>query len=215
MGEAVSGYGISGVFVMKQAVDQPFRLSFGTIAARVVSLLASSIDRIPRVEIRGASIAPISPFFSSTIRAFAPRGISVAPMTTCAAAFGALLCVVGCMAPAEKNREALVGPVWVAEDIGGRGVIDFLQSSIAFTETGEVTGSGGCNAFRGRYTRDGSALTIGPLAGTRKACPPAVMNQEAAFHEALGRVRGYRFANGLLYLLDAGGEPVIRLWQRK
>ena len=108
----------------------------------------------------------------------------------------------------------LVGPTWVAEDIQGRGVIDDLQSSITFTAEGQAHGFGGCNNLTGRYTRAGTTLGLGPLAGTRKACPPAVMDQEARFYEALGETHGYRFENGLLFLLDAQGRPVMRLWRR-
>ena len=41
------------------------------------------------------------------------------------------------------------------------------------------------------------------------------MDQEAGFHEALGATRGYRFENGLLFLLDAQSAPVMRLWRRE
>jgi putative lipoprotein len=112
------------------------------------------------------------------------------------------------------DEAALVGPTWVAEDIGGRGVIDDLQSHITFTAEGQAHGFGGCNNFTGGYALDGTALELGPLAGTRKACPAAIMNQEASFHQALGQTRGYRFENGLLFLLDVQGTPVMRLWSR-
>jgi len=109
---------------------------------------------------------------------------------------------------------ALVGPTWIAEDIGNRGVMDYLQSHITFTADGQAHGSGGCNSFTGGYTLDGATLHLGPLASTNKACPPAIMNQEASFHEALGQTRGYRLENGLLFLLNALGTPVMRLWPR-
>ena len=112
------------------------------------------------------------------------------------------------------DTAALVGPTWVAEDIQGRGVIDDLQSHITFTAEGQAHGSGGCNTFTGGCTLDGTHLALGPLAGTRKACPPAIMDQETRFYEALGEARGYRFENGLLFLLDDQGAPVMRLWRR-
>jgi putative lipoprotein len=113
---------------------------------------------------------------------------------------------------------AIVGPTWVAEDIDRRGVIDNLQSHVTFTSEGRVQGSGGCNAFTGGYTLAGDRLEIGTeggnLAATLKACPPAVMDQEAKFTDALGRVRSWRIENGLLFLLDADGEPILRFWRR-
>ena len=40
------------------------------------------------------------------------------------------------------------------------------------------------------------------------------MNQETRFHEALGETRTYRFEKTLLFLLDAQGVSVMRLWRR-
>jgi putative lipoprotein len=126
-----------------------------------------------------------------------------------------ILMVRTARAPAPpRDAAVLVGPTWVAEDIRNRGVIDDLQLSITLTAEGQAHGFGGCNNFTGRYTLDGTTLTLGPLASTRKACPPALMSQEASFHQALGETRGYRFENGLLFLLDAQGASVMRLWRR-
>jgi putative lipoprotein len=113
------------------------------------------------------------------------------------------------------DEPVLVGPTWVAEDIGGRGVIDDLQSHITFTAEGQAHGFSGCNNVTGGYTLDGATLVLGPLASTKKACPPAIMNQETHFHQALSKVRGYRFENGLLILLDAESVLVMRLWRRE
>lgn len=112
----------------------------------------------------------------------------------------------------------LVGPVWVAEDIDNRGVMDMLQSTVAFTPGGRIQGFGGCNSFTGAYTQSGKSLSIGTesgqLATTLKACPPAIMDQESRFMDALGRVGAYRIEQGLLHLLDAEGKPILRFWQR-
>jgi putative lipoprotein len=122
-------------------------------------------------------------------------------------------------ARAEATSPALVGPIWVAEDIDQRGVIDNLQSHVTFTPEARVQGSGGCNAFTGGYSLAGDRLQIGTeagqLAATLKACPEAVMDQEARFTDALGRVRSWRLDRGLLFLLDAEDTAILRLWQRQ
>ncbi len=119
----------------------------------------------------------------------------------------------------EATPPPLVGPTWVAEDIDQQGVIDNLQSFVTFTAEGQAHGFGGCNNFTGGYTMDGDRLEIGGeghrIASTLKACPEAVMDQEARFTHALGRVHSWRIENGLLFLLDAEGAPILRLWQRQ
>jgi heat shock protein HslJ len=97
---------------------------------------------------------------------------------------------------------------------GNRGVIDDLQSHVTFAAQGRAQGSGGCNNFSGAYSHAAATVDVGPLASTKKACPLAIMDQEARFFEALGQTRSYRFENGLLHLLDAQGMPVMRLWPR-
>ncbi|PWS35783.1 hypothetical protein DFH01_19590 [Falsiroseomonas bella] len=106
---------------------------------------------------------------------------------------------------------ALVGPVWIAEDIAGRGVVDRSRTSMSFGADGRVSGLGGCNRYNGGYTLDGASLRFGPVAGTMMACPPALAEQEQRFHAALAQVRGWRIANGLLHLTDEAGGTVIRL----
>jgi putative lipoprotein len=131
-----------------------------------------------------------------------------------AAALAWLALMVATASAASTGTVAFVGPTWVAEDIHGRGVIDDLQSQITFTVEGRAHGSGGCNSFTGDYRLEDAMLELGPLATTRKACPPAIMDQEARFFEALEETRRYRFDHGLLFLLDVQGTPAVRLWRR-
>lgn len=106
--------------------------------------------------------------------------------------------------------EGLVGPAWVAEDIGGRGVADRARTEITFGADGRAYGSGGCNRFTGGYTLDGPSLRFGAMASTNMACVPAAMDQEQRFHQALAAVRGWRVENGILRLTDEAGAAVLR-----
>ena len=107
---------------------------------------------------------------------------------------------------------ALVGTEWVAIGINnGRGGVASVLEGVVVTATfgadRRVTGSGGCNRFFGPYTLDGSALTIGPLASTRRLCPePAgVGEQEAAFLVALERSATWSIREDRLQLRAADG----------
>ncbi|MGB3815986.1 MAG: YbaY family lipoprotein [Shinella sp.] len=102
---------------------------------------------------------------------------------------------------------------WLAEDIGGGGVIDRLQTVLELAEDGAVSGTGGCNRMSGRATISGENIAFGPIAATNMACTPAAMDQEAKFFAALGEVKTWRIdaVQQKLMLLDAGGNTVILL----
>jgi len=52
-------------------------------------------------------------------------------------------------------------------------------------DDGRIEGFGGCNHFIGSYALDGDRVTIGSLAATMMACPPATMALETAVTRAL------------------------------
>lgn len=64
-----------------------------------------------------------------------------------------------------------------------------LDQFVAFKSEGEVVGSGGCNNFFGSFTQNGRLITFGPLASTRMACPPPIMDAERDFMQMLEHVR--------------------------
>jgi heat shock protein HslJ len=78
-------------------------------------------------------------------------------------------------------------------------------------DAGTVSGSTGCNTMFGQVRQGAGVLKIGPLAVTRKACPPAVMDQERKFVEAINATVDYRSERGKLILLNAKAEPVAVL----
>jgi heat shock protein HslJ len=111
--------------------------------------------------------------------------------------------------PAGANAASPKGS-WLAEDINGGGVIDRLQTTLSLDADGKVTGMGGCNRYMGKATLKDDTISFGPMAGTRMACSPAVMNQENKFHAALETVRSWSIAQGKLFLRDESGNIVLR-----
>jgi len=110
--------------------------------------------------------------------------------------------------PSDKElTKLLAGPVWVAEYIHGRPVIDMSHTSMVFTTAGKVSGLGGCNAYTGSYKLKNGKISFSPLAATMKMCVPGLDNQESRFFESLNEPHTVRFVNGILYLVPAEGEP--------
>jgi putative lipoprotein len=69
---------------------------------------------------------------------------------------------------------------------------------------GRVSGSSGCNKLMGNYTHGApSELHIGPLASTRMACLPNMMDQEAALVAVFARATRYQITGSSLVLMDA------------
>jgi putative lipoprotein len=102
---------------------------------------------------------------------------------------------------------------WLTEDVRRVGVIDRAQPILEINANGAISGTGGCNRFTGRASVAGGRIRFGPIASTRMACSPPVMNQEAQFFVALGEVRAWRIdaKRRKLLLLDGNGIPVVVL----
>ena len=64
----------------------------------------------------------------------------------------------------------------------------------------KVTVAGGCNSLRGGYQVSQGSLRFTTLAGTKKACPEAVMDQEGALLKALEATATFRLFNEALEL---------------
>lgn len=58
--------------------------------------------------------------------------------------------------------------------------------------TDQISGQGGCNRYNGGYQIQNGKLSITPIASTRKACPPEIMNQEAAYFANLEKAENYQ-----------------------
>lgn len=114
-----------------------------------------------------------------------------------------------------RGAAVIDGPVgrWLAEDIRGRGVIDYLQTILVVAADGVISGTGGCNTMLGTAEMSGDSIRFGSIASTEMACTPAAMDQEEKFFSALGEVRSWRVDSmrHKLALLGADGEPVVIL----
>ena len=112
--------------------------------------------------------------------------------------------------PGESAVPALPGTSWRLEDLAGAGVIDDAPASLEFSDGGRVSGSATCNRFTGTATLTGNAISFGPLATTRKACPEALMSQETRYLQALEVAERVEVQDSLLYLHTAGGAAPLR-----
>jgi len=115
----------------------------------------------------------------------------------------------------QPEPKTLTSGEWVIEDIGGGGVIDDTQASLAFSVDGRVSGLATCNRIIGSYelsgesTPTGGDLALGELGTTMMACPEALENQERKLLALLGGVERFDIDDtGALQLSTADGETV-------
>jgi heat shock protein HslJ len=99
---------------------------------------------------------------------------------------------------------------WLLEDLGGSGVIDSVQATLTFPETGKVAGNGSCNRFFGPAGIAGDHITLSPLGSSRMACPEAVMNQETAYMQALQAAERFERQDPYLLMYCKGMEKPLR-----
>jgi len=100
------------------------------------------------------------------------------------------------------------------------GALELLASqdagvTIAFLDDGRVGGSSGCNQYTGSYTiQGGHSLSFGPLAGTRKLCPPPLMELEQLTLQTLEAVRGVYVRDGSRLELYGENETLLATFDR-
>ncbi|WP_338212400.1 META domain-containing protein [Halopseudomonas aestusnigri] len=102
---------------------------------------------------------------------------------------------------------------WVVEDINRGGIIDRSRVTLNFGNDGRVSGRASCNNYVGAYQVDGRTLQLSQLATTRRACAPALNEQETRFVQTLEQIsRFYLDETGALILeSDEGGSLKARL----
>ena len=106
-------------------------------------------------------------------------------------------------------RAALPGVVWQWQQLVGDdgGIVvpsDPGRYSVQFNPDGTLSALVNCNSGRGDWSVSGDALTIGPIATTRMACPDPAL--DAQFTAILEQTTTFGFTDGLLQLaLKSGG----------
>lgn len=105
------------------------------------------------------------------------------------------------------------------------------MTTIVFGETGEASGSGGCNTYTVSYEGDLQiekvleatdtyaelpTLNFGPIASQMVACaePEDIMDQEQGFFIALGEIEYYLKLGGMMIMFDADGMPLLMFGAR-
>ena len=123
------------------------------------------------------------------------------------AALGFMAALVIGATPGSAHEDKLAGGEWVLDGGGSK-------PAVLRFEAGRVSGTGGCNRFGGSYESIGDKLSFSPLAATRMACEPEVMQAEQDFFAMLDRVRAMTLEGDALELRDESGATLARFTRR-
>ena len=102
------------------------------------------------------------------------------------------------------------GETWVADAIDGKPIADGSTATLRF-EGGQARGKATCNMYGGPYRLVEGKLDVGPLSGTKLACPPMLAEQEARFLAALEGARKFEVrSDGVLVVSGPAGRLTFR-----
>ena len=74
---------------------------------------------------------------------------------------------------------------------------------------GTIAGSSGCNSYAGPATVTGSAIKIGPLAGTKMACEAPASDVEAAYLANLANAASFTATADALTIFASNGPAIL------
>ena len=107
----------------------------------------------------------------------------------------------------KTDSPSLAGSSWKLVNLGDQPALPDTTATLTFDKDGQASGNASCNSFGGPYEVKDDTLTFGPLMSTMMAClEPGVMEQEAAYLEALAQTASYSVTGERLAIFDDNGS---------
>jgi heat shock protein HslJ len=115
----------------------------------------------------------------------------------------------------EQNPADLEGVSWILTQmttVGGQTEIVDVGVSAEF-DGSTISGNSGCNQYHASYEAQGSQISFGPIAGTKKLCGELENSTETRYLQLLGDVGSYRISGRSMSMNDQSGTPVLQFMQ--
>jgi putative lipoprotein len=103
----------------------------------------------------------------------------------------------------------LTGREWQVIRVNGQPINSSPPPTINFETDGHINGNASCNAYTGSYKVNAGKLTVAPLAMTRKACVPPLMQQEQTLISVLETATGMQLDDNGELTLESGDSGSI------
>lgn len=106
------------------------------------------------------------------------------------------------------------GVEWQLAELGANGALGPAvpgSGASLLLDSGNASGSGGCNSFNGGYDLDGASLTFTPLASTLRLCddPSGTGEQESTYFALLAEVDEQAVVDDELVLSSNGAAVLV------
>lgn len=122
----------------------------------------------------------------------------------------------GCSPESPPDNSMVLSGTWQVEDVDQGGVIDNSKMTLQFATPNQLAGSTGCNRYRAMLQSAGQTFVVSEVASTRRACSPAIAQQEQRFLAALKAARYIEMDSGTwLVIRDESGAQRLKLIQIK
>jgi heat shock protein HslJ len=114
-----------------------------------------------------------------------------------------------------QNPADLEGVSWILTQmttVGGQTQIVDVGVSAEF-DGSTISGNSGCNQYHGSYTAQGSQISFGPIAGTKKLCGDPEDSTETRYLQLLNEVGSFQISGRSMSMNDQSGTPVLQFSQ--
>jgi heat shock protein HslJ len=160
-----------------------------------------------RVEVRGLSIADGTVVLDVVEAAAGDSLCCPGQLARKSYAFrDGTLTLVSSSVTGRLSLAALADGEWTLVNLDRQPLPQGARPPTAIFEGTRVSGFGGCNRYVGQVVeKSPGAIVVGPLAGTKMACPSPAMEVEDRFLAAMSQVTRYSFVGGRLVLSAVDG----------
>jgi len=109
-----------------------------------------------------------------------------------------------------EKELSVAGTDWTLIRYGDKELPEAVSVTFMYDpEQGRIAGRSGCNRYFGPATMGKEKMEVGVLAGTRRMCPPPMMEVEAAFLKMLQTAGTYSIDNDRLVIDCAGDQQLV------
>jgi heat shock protein HslJ len=110
---------------------------------------------------------------------------------------------------------ALPGTAWRLDNLGGSSVLDRVEVTLEFTDSGRVAGNASCNRFFGTFQASDQQISFGQMGSTRMACAEPIAAQEARYLEALQEAERFTTNGTVLSIYFRGSTNPLRFIRKE